>query len=116
LRTYRDEETPLTSRPADTTTRSAKPRSSNTRSQRSKARPTRDCIICTDTRSLHHFPNQKPTAQCTHNIDVCRRCLRKWIESSFVTKMWNEITCPVCSEQMQYDDVRTFASKEVFRR
>lgn len=116
LRTHQDEGTPVASRPTDTYNRSSKPRSSNTGSQRSKIRPAKECIICTDTRPLHHFPNQTPTAQCTHDIDVCRRCLRRWIESSFSTKMWNEIACPICASQMQYDDVRAFAPKDVFRR
>lgn len=115
LRTHQDEGASIAA-PTNPNDRLAKPHSSNTGSKRSKARPTKECIICTDTRSLHHFPTQTPTEQCTHDIDVCRRCLRRWIESSFTTKMWNEMTCPVCAAQMQYDDVRAFASKEVFRR
>jgi hypothetical protein len=81
-----------------------------------KKRGVRECIVCTEERSLRHFPDQRPTEQCTHDIDVCRRCLRTWIESEFSTKIWNEIKCPMCASRMDYSDMRKFAPTEVFRR
>jgi hypothetical protein len=81
-----------------------------------KTSPVIECIICTDTRPHYRFPDRPPTEQCTHHADACRRCLRKWIQSEFSTKIWNEINCPICAARMQYDDIRRFASHEVFRR
>jgi hypothetical protein len=81
-----------------------------------KKRGVKECIVCTDERSLRHFPDQRPTEQCTHDIDVCKRCLRTWIESEFSTKIWNEIKCPICASRMDYSDMRKFAPTEIFRR
>ncbi|KAJ4374123.1 hypothetical protein N0V83_002864 [Neocucurbitaria cava] len=93
---------------------------SNSSDHRKHRRPqrkeTKECIICTDTRSLHRFPNRPPTTQCTHEVDTCRRCLRKWIQSEFTTKIWNEINCPICSKRLQHSDMREFAPRDVFRR
>jgi hypothetical protein len=77
---------------------------------------TKECVICTDDRSLRRFPDRPPTEQCSHGSDACRRCLRTWIHSEFATKIWNEINCPMCAARMQYDDIREFAPKEVFHR
>lgn len=96
------------------------PRSSTSvgrnRTQKSQQRESKDCIICADTRSFHRFPNRPPTTQCKHDIDVCRRCLRTWMQTEFAVKIWDEINCPTCSARMQYEDMREFASKDVFRR
>lgn len=73
-------------------------------------------MICTDSRSLRHFPKRAQTAHCTHDVNTCRRCLRKWIQSSFKTKLWDQINCPECGLRMQYDDIREFAPPEIFRR
>jgi hypothetical protein len=115
-RTHQDKEHPVAVQITNTKLGSTKSRASNPGSRLSRTHAKKECIICTDTRSLHHFPDQTPTAHCTHDTNVCRRCLRTWIESSFATKVWNEMTCPVCAAQMQYNDVRAFAPKDVFRR
>ena len=84
--------------------------------KRSRPRETKDCVICADTLSLHRFPIRPPTVQCQHAVDVCRRCLRTWIQSEFATKIWDEMNCPVCSTRMQYEDMHEFAPNGVFRR
>lgn len=98
--------------------RTGKPSSSSHHQNyhRSQRKETKECILCTDTRSLHRFPNRPPTTQCTHEVDTCRRCLRKWIQSEFTTKIWNEINCPICSKRLQHSDMREFAPSDVFRR
>jgi hypothetical protein len=91
-------------------------RGSKTGPRQIKSTSTKECIICTDARSLYRFPYRPPTEQCTHDADACRRCLRAWIQSEFSTRIWNEINCPICAVRMQYDDIRQFAPREVFRR
>jgi hypothetical protein len=76
----------------------------------------KECVVCTEHRSLRRFPNRNPTKRCTHDIEVCRLCLRTWIESEFSTKMWDEIKCPICSKRLEYDDMNKFAPTEVFCR
>jgi DNA-directed RNA polymerase subunit RPC12/RpoP len=79
-------------------------------------RPTRECMACTDSRALRHFPTRAPTFECEHDVNTCKRCLRTWITMQFETKMWNEIGCPECSARIQYEDMRDFAPEAVFRR
>jgi hypothetical protein len=85
-------------------------------SRQSKPPATKECLVCTNTRSLQHFSNRPPTESCVHDTSVCRRCLRIWIQSESSIKIWNEINCPICAARMQYDDIREFAPKEVSRR
>ncbi|KAF9698689.1 hypothetical protein EKO04_002967 [Ascochyta lentis] len=96
---------------------------SNSRSQpsrsglhRQRSKQTKECVICTDNRSLSRFSPHPPTAQCSHNADVCRRCLRTWIRTAFASKIWDEINCPICSKRLTYEDVRRFAPSDVFRK
>jgi hypothetical protein len=66
---------------------------------------TKECIVCTDSRSIHHFPSRLTTDQCTHDASVCRRCLHTWIDSQFTTKIWNEISCPVCPSILLFSNL-----------
>jgi len=117
-----------------------KPKSSNTHSKRAESGSTRhkslsrvdshhhhndehkpnkekkDCTVCTNTLSLHHFPDRPPTKNCKHEVDVCRKCLRTWIASESSSKLWNEITCPLCKTQLRSADMREFAPKDIFKR
>lgn len=83
---------------------------------RKDSHKTKECIVCTDTRPLHRFPNRPPTEACAHDPDVCRRCLRTWIESEFSIKIWNEINCPICAARMKHADIHDFAPKDVSKR
>ncbi|KAH8696853.1 hypothetical protein GQ44DRAFT_694540 [Phaeosphaeriaceae sp. PMI808] len=96
--------------------RNSRSNTSKTGSHHTRSRQTKDCVICADTRSLSHFPDRPPTTECEHENDVCRRCLRTWIQSESASKMWNEVNCPVCAVRMQYDDMREFAPRAVFER
>jgi hypothetical protein len=78
--------------------------------------PTRNCVVCTEDQLLHEFPPRPPTSQCEHEVNTCKWCLMNWIMTQFETKIWNVIGCPECNARMQYDDIREFATKSVFRR
>jgi hypothetical protein len=86
------------------------------RNQKPEKKATKDCMVCVETRSLSHFPKRAITAQCTHEVNTCRHCLRGWIRSEFKSKVWNQLDCPECKARMAYDDVKEFAPIEVFRR
>jgi DNA-directed RNA polymerase subunit RPC12/RpoP len=94
------------------------PRSQNslTASHCRRSRPEKECVVCTDSRSLPRFPSEPPTARCAHDADVCRRCLRTWISTSFSSKAWDEINCPTCAERLMIEDVRHSAPSEVYRQ
>lgn len=80
------------------------------------AKQTKECMVCTEKRTTRHFPNRAPTAQCEHEINTCKRCLRHWIRTQFSTRVWDQINCPECRVQMKYEDMREFAPTEIFRR
>lgn len=114
---------------SERTTRSATPKQ---KSQKSKSRrreelwdsgqqprdhgPPKDCIVCANTLPIKYFPSRPPTAACTHEVQVCKACLREWIWSEFESKVWDQINCPDCRSRMQYEDIRKFAPSVVFRK
>jgi hypothetical protein len=86
------------------------------RNPKPEKKATKDCVVCVETRSLHHFPQRAITAQCTHEVNTCRHCLRGWIRSEFKSKVWDLLDCPECRARMAYEDVKEFAPAEVFKR
>jgi len=86
------------------------------RDPKPEKKATKDCAVCVETRSLHHFPQRAITAKCTHEVNTCRHCLRGWIRSEFKSKVWNLLDCPECRARMEYEDVKEFAPAEVFKR
>lgn len=85
-------------------------------SRRCRPQPRKECVVCTDSHLLSQFPSEPPTARCIHDADVCRRCLRTWISTSFSSKTWNEINCPTCAERLMIKDIRDFAPSEIYRQ
>ena len=69
------------------------------------AQEKRDCVVCADTRSVHHFPSRPPAPECEHQADVCKRCLRTWIDVQYQTQMWNDIKCPTCSSLLTLSNI-----------
>lgn len=91
--------------------------SQNSKSESEHQQPRqRECVVCTDSRPLSNFPLKPPTAQCTHNPNVCRRCLQTWISTVLTSKVWSEVQCLICYERLAYDDVCEYASSKVFCR
>jgi hypothetical protein len=80
------------------------------------SRPTKECTVCAGRRSEDRFPSRAPTAECTHPIDICRRCIRAWIESEFTTNMWDTVHCPICPALLEHEDMREFAPSHIFQR
>jgi len=79
-------------------------------------KPQRTCVVCTDSRTLRHFPHRPATKQCEHEANTCNRCLRRWITTQFQTKIWNQIHCPECSLPLEYTDIHEFATSEIFKQ
>lgn len=77
---------------------------------------TKECLVCTSTRSARHFPTRPPTSTCTHPPNTCTRCLKNWITIQFTTNLWSHIACPECTQILTHADVRAFSSRTTFRR
>jgi hypothetical protein len=91
-------------------------RGSFTGARHRRSRPRKECVVCTDSRSRSHFPSEPPTARCAHDADVCRRCLRAWITTSFLSKTWDDINCPTCAERLMIEEIRDFAPSDIYRQ
>ena len=76
----------------------------------------KECIVCAESLSMKRFPTRAPTAQCTHEANTCRHCLRTWIRSEFEIKMWDQLDCPECKARMGYEDMKEFAPGKIFRQ
>lgn len=82
-----------------------------------RSRGRRECGVCgEESGPLHHFPSRTITSTCQHRSSTCKACLRKWIAAQLDGTSWDRISCPECSEVLQYDDIKFHASPAVFRR
>jgi hypothetical protein len=95
---------------------STSPTPKSRKQSQKQTKQTKECMVCTESRSLSRFSSYPPTKHCNHNLDVCRRCLRTWISTTFKTKIWNEIDCPTCSKRLDYEDMFHHASADIFHK
>lgn len=87
-------------------------------SKRRKTQPARyHCQSCMTDRVASQFPEYNPTEQCSHLINTCTACLKKWVEAQIDAKAFDpRIRCPECEEKMDGGDVRLALSKKAFAR
>ncbi|KAK4192825.1 hypothetical protein QBC35DRAFT_372859 [Podospora australis] len=78
---------------------------------------TESCEICVEDKKLTELPI-KITANCRHSAVLCKDCLKQWLSSSAESGNWRRLKCPGvdCTEELQYHDVKRYASKETFQR
>ncbi|KAI1383078.1 uncharacterized protein F4822DRAFT_91881 [Hypoxylon trugodes] len=78
---------------------------------------TETCIVCNDEKRISEMPNKKRiTSSCKHNSEMCKGCIAQWITTSLDTTTWDHLRCPECPQLLTYENVRAFASPEVFQR
>jgi hypothetical protein len=77
-------------------------------------RPKRTCMTCMEDKHTSRF-HVKVTSNCSHDINICKPCLRHWIDERLNTNGTN-IPCPECNEAMGYEDVKRCAKKSQFER
>jgi hypothetical protein len=75
---------------------------------------TRDCAICTDELFVLDFPVRPASSNCNHPIRSCKNCLNSWLTSELADKGHEPLTCPECSKELSYEDVRRATSRETF--
>ena len=76
----------------------------------------KDCVVCYGTLNERTVPHRRITSACNHEPDVCRSCLATSISTQFNSKVWDQISCPSCSQRLGFQDVRAFAEPDVFTR
>ena len=76
----------------------------------------KDCVVCYETLNAQTVPQRRITSACNHEPDVCRSCLATSISTQFNSKVWDRISCPSCSQRLDFQDVKAFADPDVFTR
>lgn len=72
-----------------------------------------NCIVCYDDMKGATVPERAPTLSCSHDVDVCRKCLAQTIATEFTSNMWDHIGCPTCGERLTADDVNRFGNQDL---
>lgn len=82
---------------------------------RETASRTRDCAVCGDATLVVELPS---LSSCTHDANVCADCFSAWLSSQLEENGWQEVKCPgaTCKIQLTYEEIKVFASKDVFER
>ena len=113
----------LAQKPAQTRTRSqAAAAASTSNTNLTKSRPqvqsslSKDCVVCYETLNTRTIPQRRITSACNHEPDVCKSCLARSISTQITSKVWDQISCPTCSQRLGFQDVKTFADPDVFTR
>lgn len=76
-----------------------------------------ECQICFDVKPEEEFPSRRMTKKCKHDAtDCCSECLNHSISTAFEGNMWDDIRCPICNEQLQFQDMAELAPPSVFER
>lgn len=78
-----------------------------------------ECNICITTLPPSDFPaSSKITASCNHDQEykACLVCLEQGIEASVKVGALNRLVCPFCPERLSSDEIKTYASQEIFTR
>jgi hypothetical protein len=74
------------------------------------------CTICWEHKNPSEFPTRAPTGSCYHSAtECCLDCLSSSIILSTKTRYWNDIRCPACDENIDYEGMMEFAPEEVFK-
>ncbi|ORY60166.1 uncharacterized protein BCR38DRAFT_55222 [Pseudomassariella vexata] len=76
---------------------------------------TETCIVCSEDKRASEMP-RRVTEACEHEAQTCKDCVSQWIVSSLDTVTWDRLRCPECPKLLRFEDVRQFASPEVFDR
>ena len=76
-----------------------------------------ECQICFDEKSREDFPSQRITKKCKHEAtDCCNTCLAQAIRTAFEGNIWDDIRCPICNEQLEFQDMAELAPSNIFER
>jgi hypothetical protein len=83
--------------------------------QKEAASRTRDCAVCSDATLIIDLP---ALSSCAHDADVCVDCYTAWLGSQLEENGWQEVRCPgqSCKVNLTYEEIKAYASKEVFER
>jgi len=77
---------------------------------------TMECQVCLEHKLLDEFPQRNPTETCSHAVACCITCLSQTITAAFEGRMWYDIRCPICNNELKHEDVAEFATQDIFQK
>ncbi len=78
-----------------------------------------ECLICADEFDKAEFPETTQiTSNCRHknNERVCIYCLQQSIATAVTEGQLHLVICPFCPEKLSHNEVKKYATREVFAR
>ncbi|KAH8744776.1 hypothetical protein BGZ57DRAFT_778783 [Hyaloscypha finlandica] len=75
-----------------------------------------ECQVCLEHKLLDEFPQRNPTETCSHAVACCITCLSQTITAAFEGRMWYDIRCPICNNELKHEDVAEFATQDIFQK
>ena len=74
------------------------------------------CGVCWDQVAVDVFIQGKLMPECEHEANVCRSCLAQSITAQLDSKLWNQLTCPLCTIKIDGNVVERFAPSHTILR
>jgi hypothetical protein len=75
-----------------------------------------DCEVCLENPDSTSFYNRKLEISCGHLNRVCVNCVQNWISSTLEANGLVNIRCPLCPQELTYDNIRSLATNDIFTR
>jgi hypothetical protein len=82
----------------------------------SESLPKIECEICCEEFPSSEFPSPTITLVCKHPAGVCYSCLEQCISVQIQEGVLGQLNCPSCPEKLSYEDIRAYASPDLFAR
>ena len=74
------------------------------------------CGVCWDQVAVDDFIQGKLMPECEHEANICRSCLAQSITAQLESKLWNQLTCPLCTIRIDGNVVEKFAPSHTISR
>ena len=74
------------------------------------------CGVCWDRVAVNDLVQGKVMPGCQHETNVCRSCLAQSITAQLESKLWNQLTCPLCTVRIDGTVVEKFATSDTISR
>lgn len=75
-----------------------------------------ECLVCYETLPSSDFPEDTITEGCQHETNACLSCINYSIQEPITRGALHLIVCPLCPEKLERDDIKEYATKEIFER
>lgn len=73
-----------------------------------------ECCVCFSSFPQHHFTTI--SLMCDHEPAVCDDCISQSVNTQVLDVAWDKIKCPECPAPLRHQDVKEWASEELFEK